>query len=161
MGCFNGSLYIFPFTRSMGKKWTLKVLLIELREKTQIKLYQLFYRRVLKFFYFSLIQFINWIKKYLHFGIIVYSSGVMYSMDNIEIENTLSIKQRFELFPCSYFKSQGNTNNRKFIPTEFFLKFLFRWTGSYQSYIWTMRNRGTFFLFIFLPPPFLINYFFG
>jgi len=30
LGCFNGSLYIFPFTRSMGKKWTLKVLLIEL-----------------------------------------------------------------------------------------------------------------------------------
>lgn len=23
LGCFNGSLYIFPFTRSMGKEWTL------------------------------------------------------------------------------------------------------------------------------------------
>ena len=29
LGCFNGSLYIFSFPRSMGKKWTLKVLLIE------------------------------------------------------------------------------------------------------------------------------------
>nr|YP_010579943.1 cytochrome b6/f complex subunit VIII [Hypericum monogynum]UZS76735.1 cytochrome b6/f complex subunit VIII [Hypericum monogynum] len=28
LGCFNGSLYIFPFPRSMGKKWTLEVLLI-------------------------------------------------------------------------------------------------------------------------------------
>ena len=28
-GCFNGSLYILPFTRRMGKKWTLGVLLIE------------------------------------------------------------------------------------------------------------------------------------
>jgi len=34
----------------------------------------------------------------------VYSSGVMYSMDNIEIENTLSIKQILELFP---FKVKG------------------------------------------------------
>lgn len=34
MGCFNGSLYIFPFTRSMGKKWTLEVLLIEFRNQT-------------------------------------------------------------------------------------------------------------------------------
>ena len=34
LGCFNGSLYIFPFTRSVGKKWALKVLLIELRNKT-------------------------------------------------------------------------------------------------------------------------------
>jgi len=103
-------------------------------------------------FFFSFwywIHFLNWIQKYLHFEIIVYSSGVMYSMDNIEISNILSIKQIFELFPCSYFKSQGNTNNRKFIPIEFFLKF--RWTGSYQSYIWTMRNRGTLF---FIPPLF-------
>ena len=28
LGCFNGSLYICSFPRSMGKKWTLKVLLI-------------------------------------------------------------------------------------------------------------------------------------
>jgi len=109
---------------------------------------------VSEFFFFILIlnsfsKFLNWIQKYLHFEIIVYSSGVMYSMDNIEISNILSIKQIFELFPCSYFKSQGNTNNRKFIPIEFFLKF--RWTGSYQSYIWTMRNRGTLF---FIPPLF-------
>lgn len=34
LGCFNGSLYIFPFTRSVGKKWTLEVLLIELRNQT-------------------------------------------------------------------------------------------------------------------------------
>ena len=34
LGCFNGSLYIFPFTRSMGKKWTVGVLLIELRNQT-------------------------------------------------------------------------------------------------------------------------------
>lgn len=95
----------------------------------------------------SLIQFLNfrnWIQKYLHFGIILKSSGVMYSMDNIEIENTLSIKQIFQLFPCLYFESQGNTNNRKknrkFFPTEFFLKLI---TGSYENYIWTMRNRGT------------------
>nr|QJT42904.1 cytochrome b6/f complex subunit VIII [Opuntia quimilo] len=27
LGCFNGSLYIFPFTCSMGKKWTLEILL--------------------------------------------------------------------------------------------------------------------------------------
>ncbi|KAK2975484.1 hypothetical protein RJ640_005793 [Escallonia rubra] len=25
LGCFNGSLYIFPFTRSMGKKWTIEL----------------------------------------------------------------------------------------------------------------------------------------
>ena len=31
LGYFNGSLYIFSFTRSMGKKWTLEVLLIQLR----------------------------------------------------------------------------------------------------------------------------------
>nr|YP_010334083.1 cytochrome b6/f complex subunit VIII [Malus orientalis]UNH88100.1 cytochrome b6/f complex subunit VIII [Malus orientalis] len=31
MGCFNGSLYVFPFTSSMGKEWTLEVLLIEFR----------------------------------------------------------------------------------------------------------------------------------
>lgn len=24
LGCFNGSLYFFPFTRSMGEKWTLE-----------------------------------------------------------------------------------------------------------------------------------------
>jgi len=74
----------------------------------------------------SILEFLNGIQKYLHFEIIMYSSGVMYSMDNIEISNILSIKQIFELFPCSYFKSQGNTNNRKFIPIEFFLKFRFR-----------------------------------
>ena len=34
LGCFNGSLYIFPFTRSMGKKWALGVLLIGLRNQT-------------------------------------------------------------------------------------------------------------------------------
>ncbi|KAI5568178.1 hypothetical protein POPTR_013G142332v4 [Populus trichocarpa] len=34
LGCFDGSLYIFPFTRSMGKKWTLGILLIELRNET-------------------------------------------------------------------------------------------------------------------------------
>ena len=46
----------------------------------------------------------------LYFGIIVYSNGIMYSIDNIEIENTLSIKQIFDFFPFSYFQSQGNTN---------------------------------------------------
>lgn len=63
---------------------------------------------------------------YLHFGILLYSSGVMYSMYNIE--NTLEIKQIFELLPSSYFESQGSTKNRKFIPilTKFFLRFLFR-----------------------------------
>lgn len=34
LGCFNGSLYIFPFTGSMGKKWTLGVLLIGFRNET-------------------------------------------------------------------------------------------------------------------------------
>lgn len=34
LGCFNGSFYIFPFPRSMGKKWTLTVLLIELRDQS-------------------------------------------------------------------------------------------------------------------------------
>lgn len=34
LGCFNGSLYIFPFARSMGKKWTLEILLIELGNQT-------------------------------------------------------------------------------------------------------------------------------
>lgn len=29
LGCFNGSLYIFSFTCSLGKKWTLEVRLIE------------------------------------------------------------------------------------------------------------------------------------
>nr|ATL76537.1 cytochrome b6/f complex subunit N [Chenopodium album] len=33
MGCFNGSLYIFSFTCSMGKKWTLKYYYL-LRNKT-------------------------------------------------------------------------------------------------------------------------------
>ncbi|CAH8277890.1 unnamed protein product [Arabidopsis lyrata] len=28
MGCFNGSFYIFPLSRSVGKKWTLEILLI-------------------------------------------------------------------------------------------------------------------------------------
>ena len=51
----------------------------------------------------------------------MYSNGIMYSMDNIEIENTLSIKQIFDFFPGLYFESQGNTNNRKLIPTKFFI----------------------------------------
>uniref|UniRef100_A0A3Q7ICP6 Cytochrome b6/f complex subunit VIII n=1 Tax=Solanum lycopersicum TaxID=4081 RepID=A0A3Q7ICP6_SOLLC len=34
LGCFNGSLYFFPFTRSVGKKWTLGVLIIEIRKQT-------------------------------------------------------------------------------------------------------------------------------
>ena len=34
LGCFNGSLYIFPFTRSMGEKWTLEIRLIEFRNQT-------------------------------------------------------------------------------------------------------------------------------
>lgn len=45
------------------------------------------------------------------------------------MKNTLSIKEIFQLFPCSYFeskKSKRNTNGRKFIPTEFFINFLFR-----------------------------------
>lgn len=34
LGCFNGSFYIFPFTRRMGEKWTLEVKLkIELINK--------------------------------------------------------------------------------------------------------------------------------
>lgn len=40
-------------------------------------------------------------------------------MDNIEKENTLSIKQIFDFSPCSYLESQGNTNNRKL--TKFFI----------------------------------------
>lgn len=40
MGCFNGSLYIFSFPRSMGKKWTLEVLLIE---KSNCIVFGLFY----------------------------------------------------------------------------------------------------------------------
>ena len=36
LGCFNGSLYIFPFTRSMGKKWALGVLLIGVEESNRI-----------------------------------------------------------------------------------------------------------------------------
>jgi chlorite dismutase len=27
LGCFNGSFYIFPFTRSMGEKWAIMVML--------------------------------------------------------------------------------------------------------------------------------------
>jgi len=27
LGCFNGSLYIFPFARSVGKEWALGILL--------------------------------------------------------------------------------------------------------------------------------------
>lgn len=34
LGCFNGSFFIFPFPRSMGEKWTLRVLLIELRDQS-------------------------------------------------------------------------------------------------------------------------------
>ena len=34
LGCVNGSLYIFPFTRNMGKEWTLEILQIELGKQT-------------------------------------------------------------------------------------------------------------------------------
>ena len=27
LGCFNGSFYIFPFTRSMGEKWAIMIML--------------------------------------------------------------------------------------------------------------------------------------
>ena len=56
LGCFNGSLYIFPFTRSMGKKWTLGVLLIEFEKSNSI---DCFIDRSAKIFEFS-----N--SKYLH-----------------------------------------------------------------------------------------------
>lgn len=62
------------------------------------------------------------------------------------MNNTLSIKEIFQWFPCSYFESKRDTDDRKFLPTEFFLNFLFRWTGSYQNYIWTMRNNGPLFI---------------
>lgn len=46
-------------------------------------------------------------------------------------------------------------DDRKFITTDVFLNFLFRWTVSYQSYIWTMgkteEHRTPFyFLFVFI-----------
>lgn len=53
----------------------------------------------------------------------------MYSMYLIGIENTLSIKQIFSLFPYSYFeKNKGIKKKKKWIPIpiKFFLKFLFR-----------------------------------
>lgn len=101
------------------------------------------------FLFNSLIQFLNGIQKYRHFGIIVYSNGIMYSMDNIEIENTLSIKQIFDFFPCSLKVKVIQIIGTLFQPNSlFFLKF--RWTGSYQSYIWTIRNRGTLFFILFI-----------
>lgn len=47
MGCFNGSLYIFPFARSVGKKWALDVLLVEFRNQTVS--FELFKRKISEF----------------------------------------------------------------------------------------------------------------
>lgn len=71
-------------------------------------------------------------------------------MDNIEIENTLSIKQIFYFFPCSYFESQGNTNNRKLIPTKFFIlsKISMNWLLP-KLYMDNEEPRNPF-LFLFL-----------
>ena len=69
MGCFNGSLYIFPFTRSMGTKWTLEVLLIEFRNKTlSIFFRYCFVRQILYFFFISLFPVKNGIRKNFLYG---------------------------------------------------------------------------------------------
>lgn len=108
------------------------------------------------FFFYWIINSI--IKKYLHFGILVYSNGIMYSMDNIEIENTLSIKQIFDFFPSLYFESQGNTNNRKLIPTKFFI--LSNISMNRLLPKWYMDNEEPrnpflyFFIYFFIPPLF-------
>ena len=62
MGCFNGSLYLFPFACSMGKKWTLAALLIKL--SWIIELYQSGidrYEKGFAVFFFILIFQINFI----------------------------------------------------------------------------------------------------
>lgn len=83
----------------------------------------------------------------------------MYSMDNIEIENTLSIKQIFDFFPSLYFESQGNTNNRKLIPTKFFI--LSKISMNRLLPKWYMDNeepRNPFlYLFFYPPPPFFFQ----
>lgn len=70
------------------------------------------------------------------------------------MNNNLSIKQIFQWFPCSYFESKRDPDDRKFFPTEFFLNILFRWTGSYQNYIWILQWGATdpplFYLFLSL-----------
>lgn len=74
-------------------------------------------------------------------------------MDNIEIENTLSIKQIFDFFPCSYFESQGNTNNRKLIPTKFFIlsKISMNWLLP-KLYMDNEEPQNPFFISFFIPP---------
>lgn len=76
-------------------------------------------------------------------------------MYNIEMENTLSIKQIFELFPYSYFeKIKGIQNNGKLtpIPTEFFVKFLLTLTR-----VIYMKNEETHNLHSYFPPSFLYD----
>ena len=82
MGCLNGSLYIFPFARSVGKKWALEVLLVEFRNQTVS---------------FELLKI-----KISEFGIPLESSGVIYDMNH-----TLSIKEIFHCFPPLYFEKKG------------------------------------------------------
>lgn len=65
LGRFNGSLYIFPFTCSMGKKWALKALLIELSNQTVAIFSYIVLQRGFKY------------KKNIHFKIILdYSNGL-------------------------------------------------------------------------------------
>lgn len=97
LGCFNGSLYFFPFTRSMGKKWTLEVLRID----WGIKPYQLFYRSFCNMFWIIIKKYIyifNSFRTYLTLD----SSEVMDSMTKF-----LSIKEIFQGFPYLYLESKG------------------------------------------------------
>ena len=108
LGCFNGSLYFFPFTRSMGKKWTLEVIRIELIEESN---------HINCFIDRSATCF-ELFKKYLHLGL------TLHFMNKI-----LSIKEIFPGFPYLYLESKGiHIIGILFqpIPTKFVLNFLFQ-----------------------------------
>lgn len=63
LGCFNGSLYIFSFTRSMGKKWALGVLLIGLRNHKPYQLFSRSFYKLQSLFFYYFITFRNsWIR---------------------------------------------------------------------------------------------------
>lgn len=65
LGCFNGSLYVFSFTCSLGKKWTLEVRLIELSNEPFSIISYMVLQNVSK-------------EKHLHFQILLESSNGIY-----------------------------------------------------------------------------------
>ena len=136
MGCFNGSLYLFSFTRSMGKKWTLEVLLILIEFRNfGIKRYPFFYRSFCKaFFYLFNYPFSNWNPKFLYFEILL-EECILWI-----IEELFQSNKYFNYFHVriTKYESKRNTNGREFIPIKWFINFLFWRPNSY---------RGTFFTF--------------